>query len=215
MSKTAITGCFSFPLDGILGTRAKVGVLRVLAGAPVPLGLREVARRSGMAFRSIELAIKELVALGVLDRIDGSRERLVKISPTHRLAGAVLALLRAEGDFRPALSSELRVLADAGCRDGLLAVAIIGAAASGQERVGDSLELLFIAQDARTLDRWRKAFEKAQVDLARRYGLSVALVGYDIAQARKLWQTRTAAAERSIIGADLISGADIRAILEV
>ena len=58
MAKKAVVGCFSVPLDSLLGTRAKVGVLRVLSKSAVPLGYREVARRSGMAFRSIELAIK-------------------------------------------------------------------------------------------------------------------------------------------------------------
>ena len=87
MAKTKVSGCFSSPLDALLGTRSKVGVLREVVASPVPLGYREVSRRTGMAFRSIELAIRELVRLGVLTEIEGSRERLVRLSATHRLAG--------------------------------------------------------------------------------------------------------------------------------
>ena len=214
MAKTAITGCFSTPLDGILGTRAKVGVLRVLSGVPAPLGYREIARRSGMAYRSIELAIKELATLGMLERVDGSRERLVALSGSHRLAGAVLALLRAEEDFNPALRAELRVLAEAGRKDGLLAVAIIGAGSRGRETVGEPLELLLLATEARLAMRWQLKFEQAGGELLRRFGVRLSLIGYDLDRARKLWRTRTPAAEQAIATAELLAGAPILPLLE-
>lgn len=214
MAKTPISGCFSFPLDALLGTRAKVGVLRVLAGVPNPLGYREVTRRSGMAYRSIELAIKELVTLGLLERIDGSRERLVRLSGTHRLAPAVLALLRSEADFRPALRSELRALTEAGRKDGLLAVAMIGAAARGTETIGDPLELLLVAHDPAAASKWRRQFEQAGVEIARRFGIRLVVTCYDLGQARKLWLTRTPAAERTIAGAELLAGESLGSLLE-
>jgi hypothetical protein len=215
MAKNAVTGCFSSPLDGLLGTRAKLGVLRVIAGAPLPLGLREVSRRSGMAYRSIELAIKDLVSLGLLERIDGSRERLVRLSSSHRLAPTVLALLRAEEDFRPALRSELQVLAEAGGRDGLLAVAIIGAGARGAERIGEALELLLLTRDPASATKWRLHFERAGIDIAHRFGTQLAVVAYDLEQAKRMWQTRTPAAERTIREAEALWGESVESLLEL
>ena len=202
MAKTPISGCFSSPLDALLGTRAKVSVLRVLVGSAVPLGLREVSRRSGMAYRSIELAIKELVMLGLLERIDGSRERLVRLSSAHRLSPAVQDLLRAEEDFRPALQSELRVLAETGVRDGLLSVALIGAGRRGTERIGDPLELLLLAREPASATKWRLLFERAGIDIARRFGARLSVVSYDLDQARKMWQTRTSSRADDTRGGD-------------
>lgn len=213
MAKTSIVGVFSSPLDGILGTRAKVGVLRVLSGAPAPLGMREISRRSGMAYRSIELAIKELVILGILERIDGSRERLLRISATHRLAPALEALLRAEEDYLPALRSELKALATRGLQDGLLAAALIGKGVRSEEGLGDPLELLILSVDPAGAARWKKAFELAGVGLLRRFGVTLSVVSYDLGHARRLWQTRTPAAERSIREADSLAGEPMAALL--
>lgn len=215
MAKSAISGVFSAPLDGILGTRAKLGVLRVLTGAPAPLGIREVSRRSGMAYRSIELAIKELVSLGMLERIDGSRERLLRISATHRLSGAISALLGAEADYLPALRSELRVAAEAGLRGGLLAAALIGKGNRGEEGIGDPLELLLLSADAPGAVRWQRAFEAAGTEILRRFGVRLSVVSYELAQARKLWRTRTVAAEKTLRESYLLAGESMVALLDV
>ncbi|MEP6589921.1 MAG: hypothetical protein ABJC19_01955 [Gemmatimonadota bacterium] len=159
-----------------------------------------------MAFRSIELAIKELAVLGILTRVDGSRERLVQLSATHRLAGVVLALLRAEADFEPAWRSELRVMAEAGVKDGLMAVALIGAGAAGREAIGDPLELLLLAPDAQTCAKWMRQFDRAGKALTPRFGLELKLTCYELPVARRLWATRTPAADRSIREAIPLAG---------
>jgi hypothetical protein len=123
--------------------------------------------------------------LGLLECIDGSRERLVRLSASHRLAPAVLALLRAEEDFRPALRAELRVLAEAGVQDGLKSVAIVGAAAQDQERIGDSLKLLLVGKDPSIGARWRRHFEQMGPELARRFGVRVEVVFQEQADAKK------------------------------
>lgn len=212
MPKNPVTGWIATPLDAILGTRAKVGVLRVLAASAVPLGYREVARRTGMAYRGIELAIKELVALGVLARTDGSRERLVALSPGHRLVPAIEALLRGEADLRPALRAELAVAAR-GIGAGLLAAAILGGAARGDERIGEPLELLLLTDSADQAARARQAFERRSDELAVRYGVSLLVTAYDLATARRLWRTRTAAAERNVLGAESLVGSPPAALL--
>lgn len=214
MPKNPVSGWIASPLDAILSTRAKVGVLRVLARSSVPLGYREVARRTGMAYRGIELAIKDLVAVGLLDRIDGSRERLVALSRGHRLAPALEALLRAEADLRPALRAELAVLARGVQGAGLVAAAVLGAAARGEERIGDPLELLLLAETGDAADRAKRAFERRADELGLRYGVRLAVTAYDLATARRLWGTRTAAAERNVRGAEGLVGAPIAELLD-
>ena len=107
MAKTQLVGAFHAPLTAILGTRAKVVALRELWASAAPLSCQEIARRGGMAFRSIDLALNDLLLAGVVERVGGRRERLVRISAGHRLSPALAALLRAEADFYPAIRSEL------------------------------------------------------------------------------------------------------------
>ncbi|MES2304763.1 MAG: hypothetical protein V4558_04620 [Gemmatimonadota bacterium] len=175
--------------------------------------MREVARRSGMAYRSAEIAIKELSQLGILERIDGSRERLLRISATHRLGGAITALLRAEEDYQPALRAELRALAESGKRDAVIEVAIVGAAARQEERIGSPLELLLLAKDDPSARRWAATFSAAGHQLEQRFGVLLAVSGYSLDQARRLWVTRTAVAERSISSAIPLLGGDLIKLL--
>ena len=52
------------PLGVVLGTRAKVDLLRVLTAGGAPLSQRELARRAGVTLRSAQAALADIERLG-------------------------------------------------------------------------------------------------------------------------------------------------------
>lgn len=86
------------PLSFAMGTRGKVGCLRVLALIPGPSTQRELARRARFQHRTVKLALEDLVACGVVARIEGSRDFLVSLNHEHRLAPTLRELFRQEAE---------------------------------------------------------------------------------------------------------------------
>ena len=213
MDKTPITGAFHSPLAVAMGTRAKVVTLRELWRSGEPLSCQEIARLGGMAFRSIDLALTDLLATGLVERVGGRRERLVRAAAGHRLAPAVAALLRAEADFFPAIRSELSAVGRSG-DSGMEAVAIIGAVADGVERPSDMLQLLVVTSTEPGVRRWVDRFVAAGAGMTTRFGVRIDVTGYDLTTARRMWATRTPAAERLVRGAKSIVGPPLEQLFE-
>ena len=209
MPKSPVTSPLHDPISAILGTRGKVAVLRVLSQAPSLLSQREVARRTGMALRTVELALDDLLATGIVERVEGGRERLVRVRTGHRLAPAVLGVLRAGDDHWPALRGELRAAAASSRDAGLLAVAVIGRAARREERLGEPVDLLILAETVPMAERWVDRFAGLGQGLESRFGVSLRPIGYDLAGAKAMWALRTLAAERSVLESELIHGRPI------
>ncbi len=213
MSKSPITGWIHEPIAAILGTRGKVAILRVLSQAVTPLSQREVARRTGMAIRTVELALDDLLTTGIVERLAGGRERLVRVRPGHRLAPAVLALLRAGADHWPAIRGELRALAASGQDPKLLAVAVVGPVARREERLGELIQLLIVAEDAEAAERWAGRYHDLGDGLEARFGVGVMPAGHDLDQARKMWAARTSPSGRSLPEAELLHGTPLDELL--
>jgi hypothetical protein len=213
MAKEQLTGWLHEPLTAVFGTRAKIAALRILWRAATPLPYREVVRRSGMAYGSIDLALGELSAVGIVEELEGGRERRVQFRTGHRLAVAIGSLLQVEADYFVALRVELRTIADA-CRvDGLLSAAMTGVVARREERLDSETEVVVIARDAGSTVQCLARFDARADALAVRFGVKLKLIGYDVRHARAMWQTRTAAAVRVVKESELLAGEPLESVL--
>mgnify|MGYP003498974793 CR=1 FL=1 len=213
MPKSPVTAAIHDPISAILGTRGKVAVMRVLASAANPLQQREVARRTGMALRTVELALDDLLASGIVERVVGGRERLVQVRSAHRLTPSILAVLRAGADHWPALRSELRAAATTPNDPTLLAVAVVGRVATRSERIGDPLDLLLLAADDATAARWVERFASLGDGVAARFGVTLRPIGYGLDAAREMWAARTSAAQQTVREAERVHGAELLVLL--
>ena len=214
MAKEPITGWIHEPLSALLGTRGKVAALRILWRASVPLSFREVVRRSGMAYRSIDLALGELIAMGIVEQeMAGGRERRVRLSSGHRLAAPLTSLLQMESDHFAALRVELRAIATSLLADGLLTASLVGSVARRTERLGSDVEVVLIVRDAVAERTSRQRFAATVDGIRARYGVRFHLIAYDLATARAMWRTRTAAAMREVRDAEHLAGAPLSEVL--
>ena len=201
-------------MTAVLGTRGKVAALRILWRAETAIPYREVVRRTGMAYRSIDLALGELTQTGLVEELAGGRERLVRLRSGHRLAPAIATLMQVESDFFAALRVELRIVAETCRRDGMLGAAIVGPAARGEELLGRPLDVVAVVAETGLVSRCRAAFDATGDTVRSRFGAELNVVCYDLAAARATWHTQTAAAVRDVRESELLAGSSLAALLD-
>lgn len=201
------------PLGAILGSQGKVAVLRELWRSPVGLSCQELARRCELAYRTVDLTLKDLLAHGALVHAGGVHERLYRLRAGHRLIPPLEALFRAESDCFPAMRSELVALARSG-GPGLLSVSIVGSVAAGGELIGDDVHLVAVVDEAVGVRRWTDRFVAGGNGLLDRYGVRLKVTVYDLKTAVRMWATRTSAAEAAVRSADLVEGQPLDALLD-
>ena len=160
-------------LDHMLGTQAKVRLLRALAALTSPVSGREAQRLARV--RSVSgagRALADLTDLGILSRDETSGSHLYRVNRSHALAPYILALFDAEemqwGILREALAEGLRAadLAEAVC-----SVVIFGSTARGDAHPGSDLDLLVIVKDADDVGSVRRAILAVDPALRERLGL--------------------------------------------
>lgn len=87
---------FRTPWDRILGSESQVRALRVLDQTDEPMSVRELARRTRMHLRAMQVAVEKLEYAGILERVGTGSHPQVRLRRAHPLATAVRDLFQAE-----------------------------------------------------------------------------------------------------------------------
>ncbi|MEO5825766.1 MAG: hypothetical protein ABIR59_07755 [Gemmatimonadales bacterium] len=157
-----------------------------------------------MAHRSIDLAVRDLVGVGLLERIGESYERMYGIVASHRLVPALEGLIRAESDYRPALRAELAAVAAQA--NGILAVAIVGSGGPPAEGIGEPVHVVVVTDSEQAVHPWGDRFVAASDGLLDRFGVRLRITVYTRDTMARMWATRTAGAELSVASAERVFG---------
>lgn len=202
------------PLGALLGTGAKVAALRVLAAAGGPITQREVARRAGIQVRSAQVALDDLVTLGLVARTQGGRDHLVTFDRRHHLAAAVEALYLTEADAFRALRERLDALVRAHpAHRHALSLAVFGSGARGDDVAGSDLDLFLVTADAVSRDALADALRSARDELHARFGVEPKPLAMTLAEARRLWRARRPPLPGIVADAIPICGPPLRELL--
>lgn len=197
-----------------LGTRAKVGCLRVLSLIREPVTQRELARRARFQHRSVQLALEELVVLGFVSRMEGGRDFLVQLNRHHRLAPAVEQLFRQEAEHFLELRSALvaEVAKGRESRE-VLSLALFGSMARAEDGLESDLDALVIASDARARDGALERIGSAGEKMLERFGVRVRPIGYTLSEARRLWRQGRSPLPEALRDGIVLRGPPLREIL--
>jgi predicted nucleotidyltransferase len=176
------------PLSYALGTRAKVACLRILSLADGPATQRQVARRAHLQHRSVQMALDELVALGLVTRVQGGRDFLVRLNAGHRLAASIVDAFRAEAAHFLELRRRLLELAAPNRRGSeITSLMLFGSVARADDDPDSDLDVLVVASDPEpALQRLQGGMD----DLRRVFGVRVKPIAYSVTDARRLWRQR-------------------------
>ncbi|MBU6364717.1 MAG: nucleotidyltransferase domain-containing protein [Gemmatimonadetes bacterium] len=179
------------PLGVVLGTRAKVDLLRVLTAGGAPLSQRELARRAGVALRSAQAALADLCATGVARKLEGGRDHLTLLNERHRLAPALIALFRAEAEVPLGVRQALATLAR-GDGSPPLGVYLFGSVARGEETVESDLDVLLVARNAAHRELLLERLLAGADTLAAEFGVTASPLAYTLGEARRGWKAGAA-----------------------
>ncbi|HEX6751865.1 MAG TPA: nucleotidyltransferase domain-containing protein [Longimicrobium sp.] len=198
-------------LDAVLGSTAKVKILRALLPLTSAVSGREAKLLSGVRSQGGALqALTELAQLGVLheERIRGAR--LYRVNRAHHVTAALSALFQIEGQR---LSSLRALIENHTAAKGLIkrvqAVILFGSAARGDARPGSDLDLFVVADSTRGTARLRDALDDVAQEAARTLGLNISALVMPNVQLRRRWRAgdpllRNIEAEgRVLLGASL------------
>ena len=133
------------PLDSVLGSQAKVRVLRTLHRAGRSLAGREIGRRAEVGSGHVSRVLRELTALGVLDH---ERHGAVDLYSLRRddqpIINEIAGLFDAE---EQRLARIARQVAD--CSEDILAVILFGSEVRGTAGPESDTDLLVVARPRR------------------------------------------------------------------
>ena len=181
------------PLSHLLGTRAKVSCLRVLASTEGLITQREVARRAGMQHRTAQLALEELIALGVVRRVEGGRDFLVGFSDAHALSVALRQLFQSEAAFFLALRQRLAAVAATAPRSAAIkGLILFGSVARGDDRIGSDVDVLVVTRSEAAIDSALAHVSAAGGQVREVFGYAVRAIVYTEAELRSRWRRREA-----------------------
>lgn len=161
------------PLDDLLSSRSKLRLLRRLVDGHDDLSGRELARRSGVTWRAADLALRDLVQLGVVHRTDARGQSRYVLVEKHTLVhDAVVPLFGAERVWAGALRRGIRDALQPrgqGTRD-IRWAGLYGSVVRGDDRPDSDLDVAVVANSVAAVARVRLAMNAAGPHLATRFG---------------------------------------------
>jgi predicted nucleotidyltransferase len=162
------------PLDDMLPSRARLGVLRVLTRHPLKeFTGRELSRLAGVSLAQTQEALNHLKLAGLVHRTTVGRSHQWKVEERNVFFDTLRVLFRLEEQM---LESVRREIAGALSRRSVISARIYGSVARGQERPDSDLDLFVEVRDdvgrAQTLER----LGSLTLQLSHRFGLRLSYI---------------------------------------
>lgn len=171
------------PLDRVLSSASKVRLLRVLHHTGAPLSGREAAASAGVGVNPAQRALAELVALGVVRRVDASSQHLYTLNRDSFLVQRSLdPLFQGEEARLAAVFADLRdavAVFEHGVRPSLEGMYVFGSAARGTDRTGSDFDVAAIAATSRDVNKVHETLAQLAPEVYSRYGLRLSAVVID------------------------------------
>lgn len=138
-------GTLARPLDNILGTQAKVRVLRALEVSEGPQTLLGLQQATALTYAGAQRAVNPLVDAGIVSELPTVGARLFKFATEHPFAAALSVLFEAERRRAQAISAIIDTWA-AQRRHGLLAIWLFGSVARREDTFRSDVDIALVAK---------------------------------------------------------------------
>lgn len=162
-------------LDEVLGSTAKIRILRALLPLTSPVSGSEAQALAGVrSDGGMWTALEDLAALGLLDQDQTGRIRLFRINREHDLVAPLTALFQAESRRMAALREMLTEILDrGGVREHTLSIILFGSNARGDARPASDADLLVVTDAEPEIGRVERVVIDAEPQVRRGFGLRI------------------------------------------
>jgi DNA-binding Lrp family transcriptional regulator len=174
-----------FPLNDLLGTRATVRLLRLLAWeASEPVGAPEAAERTGVTEAGARRALRRLAETGLVEHLGGGRAQRFRLREADPLAVQVRNLFRLESERFQRLKASLSTVR------GALQEVHVAWIDSFPRHPGEPLQIGIIG-DARSLTYLEEQVRQRIADIESAFDLTIEMRLLSRAEASELnWRER-------------------------
>lgn len=175
------------PLDAALEAPSHLAILRVLRDRATGMTGREIARAAGLSHMAAHDSLARLEGMGVVRRLPAGRAYLFELNRKHWLVKrALLPLLEAEREFRKAIVARLRK--KFGRK--ILAGAIYGSAARGEEGTGSDLDVCLVVGREGEKAAARTAAGELADEMADEFGMRLSALVYTKSEFRRGYRSK-------------------------
>lgn len=178
-------------LEGVLGSTAKVKVLRALLPLTSPVSGREAKHLAGIRSQSgAQQALVALAQLGVLheERIRGAR--LYRVNRAHHAASVLMSLFAVEAQRLSSLRDlVIGALSTKDLSGRVRGVILFGSSARGDARPGSDVDLLVVTDTADAGEAASEAMLDAAEQAERTLGVHLSPLVMPLARLRRRWST--------------------------
>jgi predicted nucleotidyltransferase len=177
-------------LDAILGSTAKVRILRALMPLTAPVSGNEARLLAGIRSKSgMHAALAELSDLGILERDHTRRIHFFQVNREHDLVDPLTALFDAESRRMAALQHAVAEVLDGGAvREHTLSIILFGSNARGDALPGSDLDIFAVTDDESQVERVRQVLIDAIPGIQRRFGLRISPLVMEKARVRERYR---------------------------
>jgi DNA-binding transcriptional ArsR family regulator len=134
------------PLNAILGTEARVRILRVLSSADAPVAAGDVARQTALQPSGVRVVLAELVDAGIVEMLGTGKSRLARLAVKHPMATPLMNLFAEERHRAERIIDRIRAAALSVFPTPVAHVWIEGPLATNTDRPGDPIIVGLLAR---------------------------------------------------------------------
>lgn len=201
-------------LNHILGTTAKIDLLRVLIRLDTPTSGREAERLARVAHMSAIKALGELAAVGVLSLTRTQATHLYQINRDHDLVPPLEALFKAEADRFASLGDEAKsALVELDLEQKVTSVVIYGSAARGDTRPDSDLDILILVRHDADASAAREILGVLSGRLRLRYGARPSVLVLAVSAARERYDDGDPLLQNIAIDGRTLIGTPVQEVL--
>jgi predicted nucleotidyltransferase len=154
-------------LNEVVGSKLKVGIIRILYDAAGPLTGLKIAHAAGYSHTQTYKALDDLENLGIVSKSYAGASHLYSINRGNYIVREMLATaLRAERGMLGALAS--RFYERMG--DELVSITVYGSVARRDDEPGSDLDLILVVRDGSDLESLEDVAAEVSLDAALEFG---------------------------------------------
>jgi predicted nucleotidyltransferase len=178
-------GTLAQPLDNILGTIARVRVLRALDRAAHPMNIVALQRETRLAYNAVNKSVKDLARAGLATETPTGSGTVFSLNQDHPFTAGLQALFTAERTRRRAVEGAVETWADKQ-KPRPLAVWLFGSVARKEDTFSSDIDIAVVGHDKRQTQVYAGALRQALSPIAARHLVHPSILPYDANEIRDL-----------------------------